>query len=133
MSPHPNEGLARDAYRAMSSGDIPWLEAHTHPDVVLHQGGRFPTAGTYRGRDALFGHFMEFMTLVDGNFSIDLHDVLANDDHVVALITVTIAKDGRDLAFDEAHVWHVRDGQMTEMWAIPQDPYVVDEFFAAAG
>ena len=127
---HPNEDLAREAYRAMSTGDIPWLEAHTHPDVVFYQGGRFPTAGTYKGRDALFAHFMEFMQLVDGNFSIELHDVLANDDHVVALIGVTIGKEGRELTFDEAHVWHIRDGLMTQMWAVPQDPYVVDEFFA---
>lgn len=129
---HPNAELAEQAYKAIASGDIPWLEAHTSPDVVFHQGGRFPTAGTYRGRDAMFAHMMEFMTLVEGNFSIEVHDILANDDHVVALVKVHIAKGGRKLAFDEAHVWHVTDGRMVEMWSVLQDPYEVDEFFAAA-
>ena len=127
---HPNEELARVAYRAMTTGDVPWLEAHTHPDVRFFQGGRFPTAGAYEGRDALFGHFMEFVTLVEGNFALDLHDVLVNDDHVVALLNVTIAKGGKELSFPEVHVWHVKDGLMTEMWAIPQDPYPIDEFLA---
>lgn len=77
-----------------------------------------------------FGHFMEFVTLVEGNFALDLHDVLVNDDHVVALLNVTIAKGGKELSFPEVHVWHVKDGLMTEMWAIPQDPYPIDEFLA---
>jgi len=128
---HPNEQFARDAYAAIAQADVPWIVEHTHPDVVFFQGGRFPTAGRYEGRDALLGHFMEFMQLVEGNFSIELHDVLANDDHIAALIAVKIGKDGRELVFNEAHVWHVKDGLMTEMWALPVDPYTVDEFFAA--
>jgi uncharacterized protein len=129
MSEHPSAVLVVQAYDAMGRGDIPWLQDHTHADVVFHQTGRFPTAGTYRGRDALFGHFMEFMQLVGGDFKIDVHDVLANDEHVTALIRVTVGRDGKQLEFEEVHVFHVRDGLLTEMWAIPQDPYSVDEFF----
>jgi len=128
---HPNESFARDAFAAINAADVPWLQAHTHDDVVFHQGGHFPTAGVYEGRDALFGHFMEFMQLVEGKFSMELHDVLANDDHAVLLVAVTIGKGGRELTFNETHVWHIRDGLAVEMWAIPVDPYAVDEFFAA--
>ena len=99
---HPNEELAREAFRAITSGDIPWIEAHTSPDVVFHQGGRFPTAGTFDGRDAMFGHYMAFMELVEGKFSMELHDVLANDDHIVMLVAVKIGKGDRELVFNEA-------------------------------
>ena len=131
MAAHPNETFAREAFAAIASGDTAWLEAHMHPDVVFHQGGRFPTAGTYHGRDAVFGHMMEFFSLVDFSMKIDLHDVLATDDHTVALVRVSIDYQGRHLDFDEAHIWHVREGQATEMWAVPKDPYEVDAFFAA--
>jgi ketosteroid isomerase-like protein len=128
---HPNEELARTAFAAIQNGDSEWLDAHMAQDAVLHQGGRFPTAGTYEGKDSVFGHMMEFFTLVDFSMRIAVHDVLATDQHVVGLVTVSIDYQGRHLDFDEAHIWHVRDGMVTEMWAVPRDPYAVDEFFAA--
>ncbi|HET6874107.1 MAG TPA: nuclear transport factor 2 family protein [Acidimicrobiales bacterium] len=131
MAEHPNSILAREAFDAIARGDTDWLGAHMHTDVVFHQGGRFPTAGTYRGRDAVFGHMMEFFALVDFSMKIDVHDIAATDDHAISLVRTSVDYQGRHLDFDEAHVWHIRDGQTTEMWAVPVDPYAVDEFFAA--
>lgn len=128
---HPNEELARQAFEAIASGNSEWLDAHMADDVDFFQGGRFPTAGRYSGKDAVFGHMMEFFTLVDFSMKLAPHDVLANDEHTVALVTVSIDYQGRHLDFDEAHVWHIRNGKVTAMWAVPKDPYEVDEFFAA--
>ena len=130
MTDHPNAVFARDAFDAIGRGDTHWLAEHMHPDVVFHQGGRFPTAGTYEGRDAVFGHMMEFFTLVDFSMKIAVHDIAATDEHAMALVRVSIDHQGRHLDFDEAHIWHVRDGVATEMWAVPKDPYEVDAFFA---
>ena len=130
MAEHPNAQFMRDAFAAMASGDTDWLHAHMAADAVFHQGGRFPTAGTYVGRDAIFGHMLEFFALVDFSMKIAVHDVAATDDHAVGLVCVSIDHAGRHLDFDEAHVWHVRDGVVTEMWGVPKDPYEVDEFFA---
>lgn len=132
MAEHPNAQFARDAFDAIARGDTAWLEAHMHADVVFHQGGRFPTAGTYNGRDAVFGHMMEFFALVDFSMKIAVHDIAASDEHAVSLVQVSIDYQGRHLDFDEVHVWHVRDALATEMWAVPKDPYSVDEFFSAA-
>ena len=129
MAEHPNAVFARDAFDAIAGGDVQWLEAHMHPDVVFHQGGRFPTAGTYSGRDAVFAHMMEFFALVDFSMKIAVHDIAATDDHAIALVKVSVDYDGRHLDFDEAHIWHIRSGLATEMWAVPSDPYEVDEFF----
>ena len=92
-----NIEFVREAYDAIARGDIAWMEAPPAPDVVFFQGGRFPTAGTYHGREAMFGHFVEFMTLVGGQFSIELRDLLASDDRVAAVIEVTIGLNGEQL------------------------------------
>ena len=131
--PSPAVDFAQSLYDAMARGDMPWMQEHMHPDAVFHQTGRFPTAGTYRGRDAVFGHLGEFMQLVEGKFSIETHDFVDSDEHLVALIRVTIGYKGRSLDFDEAHIFHLEDGKVREMWAVPQDPYAVDAFFAEAG
>ena len=127
-----NIELAKAAYEAMARGDIPWMQEHTHPDVVFQQGGRFPSAGTFHGRDAMFGHFMEFMAMVGGNFSIEPHDLMASDERVAAYITVTTGVGDRTISFDELHLWKLVDGLVVDMRAIPFDPYALDEFFAAA-
>lgn len=128
-----NVEFARAAYAAIQNADIPWMQEHTHPDVVFVQGGHFPTAGTYHGRDAMFGHFFEFMTMVEGNFTIAAHDFLASDDRVAVPLTVTIDAGGEHLEFDEVHLWRIEDGVLLELRAIPFDPYAVDEFFARTG
>ena len=131
MSEHANALFAREAFDAIARGDTDWLAAHMHPNVVFHQGGRFPTAGTYSGRDAVFGHMMEFFALVNFSMQIEVHDIAATDEHAISLVRVSIDYQGRHLDFDEAHVWHVQDGVATEMWAVPKDPYEVDAFLAA--
>src|SRR4051812_30432538 len=120
-----NVELVRAAYEAMAGGDVAWLSEHTSPDVVFQQGGRFPTAGTFAGRDAMFGHMMEFLAMVEGNFSLDPHDFMASDDRVAVLLTVAVGVGERDLAFDELHVFTIADGLVVDMRAIPLDPYAV--------
>ena len=132
MTAQENVEFAQQAYDALARSDIEWMVAHMHPDVRFVQGGRFPTAGTYEGRDALLGHFMEFMTMVEGNFSFVAHDYLASEERVAVLLTVTIGYGGKTLDFDEVHVWKIADGLLVEMNAIPFDPYVVDAFLAGA-
>jgi ketosteroid isomerase-like protein len=132
MGMQENIDFAKAAYTAMAAADLPWMAEHTHPDVVFKQGGRFPTAGTYNGRDAMFGHFMEFMTLVGGDFALDPHDYLASDERVAVHLTVTIGLGGRRLSFEEVHLWRIVDGLLVEMHAIPFDPYEVDDFFTTA-
>jgi len=133
MSEHPNAQFARDAFDAIARGDVEWLAGHMHDDVVFHQGGRFPTAGTYAGRDAVFAHMMEFFELVDFSMTTAVQDAAGTDEHAISLVRVSIDYAGRHLDFDEAHIWQVRDGKTIEMWAVPIDPYAVDEFFAAGG
>src|SRR3954452_18719104 len=119
MGTTENLEFVRQAYDAMARADIPWMQEHTAPDVVSRQGGRFPTAGTYKGRDAMFGHFMEFMTLVDGKFTLDLIDVLASDERAAAVLSVTIEYEGRQLRFDEVHLWRLDGNKLVEMHALP--------------
>ena len=125
-----NLEFVRDAYEAMARMDIDWMYSHTSPEVRFRQGGRFPTAGVYEGRDAMFGHLMDFMTMVGGQFSIEARDFLASEERVAAVITVTTGVGDEQLHFDEIHLWKVTDGVLVEMDAIPFDPYAVDEFFA---
>src|SRR3954464_8885107 len=130
MTVATNVEFVRRAYEAITAADIPWMAEHTVDDVVFHQGGRFPTAGTYKGRDAMFGHFMEFMTLVEGKFTLDLVDILVSEERAAVVLSVTIGYQGRELRFDEVHLWRLDGETVLEMHALPFEPYDVDALFS---
>ena len=127
---HPNEDLIRRGYDAFSSGDMDTLRELFHPDIVWHAGGRSQLAGDHRGVDTVLGFFAKTMELTGGNFRVEVHDVLANDEHAVGLHTAHAEREGRTLQDNNTLVFHVRDGKDTEVWQYWADPYAADELFA---
>jgi ketosteroid isomerase-like protein len=92
---HPNEDLLRQGYDAFARGDMDWLGEHFADDIVWHVPGQHQFAGDHRGKDAVFALFAKQMELTGGSFRLDIHDVLANDEHGVALATATATREGQ--------------------------------------
>jgi ketosteroid isomerase-like protein len=127
---HPNEDLIRQGYDAFSRGDMDTLRELFHPDIVWHAPGRSQLAGDHRGVDAVLGYFGQTMELTGGNFRVEVHDVVANDEHAVGLNSVHAERAGRTLEDNNALVFHVRAGKVTEVWQYWADQYAADEMFA---
>lgn len=127
---HANEELMRKGYAAFQSGDMDTLRNLFAPDIVWHAGGRNPLSGDFKGIDEVLASFMKTMELAGGTFKVELHDVMANDEHAVALASSSGERDGKKLQNNFAHIAHVKDGKMTESWIHPDDQYAVDEFWA---
>ncbi len=122
---HPNVGLVRESFSAISCGDAQWLTDHLADDVVWHVGGNSKMAGEYRGKEAVLQ-----MTPTGGSDSIDIHDVLANDDHAVVLGTAHLeAPDGDAVEYRFVNVFHIRDGKVTEAWGMAENDAETDAFF----
>jgi ketosteroid isomerase-like protein len=126
---HPNEDLLRRGYEAFSSGDMQTLGELFADDIVWHVGGRNQLSSDYRGTQEVFNLFGSFAQLTGGTLRIELHDVLANDEHAVALQKVTGEREGRTLDDNGVGVYHVREGKVTEAWFHPGDAYDLDEFW----
>ncbi len=127
---HPNEELIRGGYEAFAQGDIETVLGRFDENIRWHIPGRAPFAGEYRGHEGVVAFFGKLTELSGGTFQLELHDVLASDDHVVALIRATAERNGTTRTFNNAHVWHVADGKATEFWGLSEDPYGDDEFWA---
>ena len=127
---HPNEELIRGGYEAFATGNVPDVLSRFADDIVWHVPGRSPLAGDYRGHDEVMGFFGKLMELSNGTFRLEVHDVLATDDHAVALVKATAERNGETKSFDAAHVWHVKDGKSTEFWGLSTTPFEDDEFWS---
>ncbi|WP_411151640.1 nuclear transport factor 2 family protein [Streptomyces sp. A30] len=130
MTDHPHIAVFHRVMAAFSAGDMDVLAELFHPDVVWHIGGRNLLAGEYRGREETFALFGREFQLTAGTYRPQLHDVLAGDDHTVALLHVTASREGRQLDMDYAIVFHIEDAKITEGWVLTVDPQAYDAFWS---
>jgi ketosteroid isomerase-like protein len=126
---HPNEDLVRRGYAAFGTGDIATLSELFADDVVWHVGGHSPI-GDYMGKEAVLGFFAQLAERAGGTFRLDIHDVLANDEHVVALVKATAEREGKSLNDNGAQVFHVQGAKVSESWFHSGDQYAGDEFWS---
>lgn len=127
---HPNETLVRQGYDAFSRGDMDTLRGLFAEDIVWHVPGRSPLAGDHRGVDAVLQYFGQSIERSGGTFGVEVHDVLANDEHVVGLQIATAQRDGKSLEDRGALIFHARDGKIQEVWQLTGDLYANDDFFS---
>ena len=92
MTEHPNVELTRRGYEAFAKGDLATLSELIADDVTWHSNDAGPLSGTYHGRDEVFGFFGRLAEETAGTFRLDVHDVLANDEHAVALCTLSASR-----------------------------------------
>ena len=124
MSDHPHAAQYREMSAAMNAGDMSGLSEAIADDVVWWEIG---ASEPVRGKQALMDRMQ---ALGDFNISAQLHDVVANDDHLIALVSVEATKGDATLHYRTAEIHHVNaDGQVTERWAFSDDTQAIIDFF----
>lgn len=124
MQDHPNAALYRKVSQAVESGDFSSYADNIADDVEWWEIG---SDQPIRGKGALMERMQGMMG--QGSIDLDLHDVIANDEHMVALVNATVERDGRTLNYRTAEIYHVRDGKITHRWAFSDDTAAINEFF----
>jgi len=133
MAEHPNAKATREAWEALGGGDPGPLYELTHPDSVLHMGpGQAWLTGTYKGRDEIFTILVRSGQATRDSMKLEVHDVLANDDHVVALLRFGFDRDGNHLEGPECWVNHMADGKVIETWVFIDDQADAQRFWSIA-
>ena len=129
--PHPNEELVRESLAAFQRGDIDAMRnQYWASGIRLHYPGRSPLAGDYDGVDQVLGFFGRVRELSGGTLRLELHDVVANDEHAVVLFTARADRTNRRLEDRIVDVFHIRDGKLAEAWLHPADLYASDQFWS---
>ena len=128
MADHPNAALLRKGYEAFDKGDVAVLTELFAEDVVWHVAGNNQISGEHRGKEAVFAAFAKTVGVPPLSFKIELHDVLANDEHAVALMQATASRQGKQLDLRDVTVYHIRNGKVTEFWSFAEDQRATDEF-----
>ncbi len=126
MPEHPNAVLLRQALEAFNRGYIQQFADLVADDVEWHQIGE---PEVLHGKAALAAS-MPGEGAVDWDITADVHDVVANDEHTIALVNATGRRGGQTLEYRTAEIMHFRDGKVTERWAFSNDTEAIAKFFA---
>lgn len=128
MTDHPNLVAARAGYEAFASGDMAALGDLLADDVIWHVGGDNELTGDYLGKPAVFRLFSRLVE--EAGFRNEVHDILANDSHGVALVTTYATRNGETISDRAVQVFHMSDGKLTEFWMFPENARVIDQIWA---
>jgi hypothetical protein len=123
-----NSVIVRKAYEDFAQGNMPLVFAVFDADITWHVPGHSPLSGDHTGHDQVGGFFQRTMELSGGAFSIDVHNVLAEDALVVALVKVNAKRNGLSASFPEIHVWRMKNGKATDVREYQGDEQREDQF-----
>jgi hypothetical protein len=130
MAEHPNIEVFKRTYAAFTAGDFDALAELFDENAVWHNPGRNLVSGDFVGRDNAFAAFAKEFELSGGTYRPTIHDIVANDEHILALMHATAEREGKRLDMNYVLIFHVKDGKITEGWDLWVDQAAVDEFWS---
>lgn len=125
---HPNEETLRKLYNAFAEGEVDTVMGLLTDDLEAHISGRAQVSGDYRGKEEFLGFIGKLMELSQGTFSIEVLDILANDEHGVTLTMERGQREEKTLENRAVHVWEIRDGKCASFRGYNEN--VWDEFWS---
>jgi ketosteroid isomerase-like protein len=125
-----NAAIIHQVYDDFAKGDIAAVIEAFDPAITWHVPGHSPLSGDYRGHDEVLGFFKYTLALSGGIFAIEIQQLLAEANVVVALVTVKAERNGRAVAFPEVHVWRLAKGKVTEFREFQGDEQTEDRFWS---
>ena len=125
MQDHPNAALVRTALIAFNKGDFDQFSAMMADEINWYEIG---------ATDPVVGKEAVFASMGSGgrDFEIEaeVHDVVANDDHTLALVSATATRGGATFHYQTVEILHFSDGKVVDRWSFANDSQAVGEFFS---
>jgi len=108
----------RQAFDAFGRGDLQTVGDTFTEDAVWHGRGSTKFGKDFKGRHATMANIMEYAQTFQ-DIKQDIHDILASDSHVAALVTATVSRNGKTYQDQQVFLFHVNDaGKVTEAWIV---------------
>ena len=125
-----NEAVVRRIFAAFEQKDGFRLRGLFAEDAVWHVPGKSVMAGTYRGREAIFGFLGRLPKETGGTYTSRLIDVLASDERAAALYRASGTRHGRQLDLDQLLLFRFDGVLVRDVLALPTDPAAFEAFWA---
>lgn len=123
---HPHVVALEKVYSNLSKGDIGAALAACSEKFSFQIAGKSRLAGKYTSATferELCARQREFS---GGTFQLDVHDILASDQHGTVLATARLTREGKTVELRTVHVWRFEGGKPLAGYEYPRDLYQYD-------
>jgi ketosteroid isomerase-like protein len=124
-----NEALVRRIFDAFSQKRGFALRNVFADDATWIVPGSGSMAGTFHGREEIFGFLGRLPKETGGTYASSLIDVLASDHRAAALYRASGERSGRRLELDQLLLFRIEDDLVQEVLALPSDPEAFETFW----
>jgi ketosteroid isomerase-like protein len=121
---HQNAALVARAYQALNQRDLDGFMSAFADDAVLYGAD-----GPIEGKEAILSVIRQLIGLSENSLEIDVHDILANDDHTVVLQTTKAQLGERILEDRVVYVFHMNEVGLIRDAYLTGDRRVQEEFY----
>ena len=126
-----NAALVRRIFDAFARKEGFALRDVFAEDAVWHVPGNSMMSGSHRGRTQIFRFLARLPKETNGTYGSRLIDVLASDDRAAALYRAFGERAGLSLDIDQLLLFTIKDGLVTEVLALPNEPAAFERFWAS--
>ncbi len=123
-----NVAVVKKALDAWASNDMQAASDVLTDDIEWHEIGR---SDATHGKAALAERFSA-PDAAAWSIKGETHDVLANENHALAMVTATATHGDRSLTYKVIEVYHIRDGKISARWAFSDDTEAINRFFGGS-
>ena len=126
MTPAQRAELVRRYFETVHRNPAETFDLYAS-EAVLHYSGRHRLSGDHRGPAGVMELFERSRQAFGGSQRLVVHEVLAGEDHAVALLTASATLAGREVTWNRVVVFHTAAGRITEQWIVDGDQQLVDD------
>ena len=126
---HPNAIILEKLYANFAKGDLPAILDVCADKMSFQVPGKSKLAGKYDKSTFGSAFVAKMMELSGGTLKVEVHDILASDNHGVVLATDRLILKGKPIEYRIVHVWRFENGKPVAWYEYPRDLYQYDEIW----
>lgn len=123
---HPNASLLEKIYADFTRGDFPAVLSACGDSITFQVPGKSPLAGKYSRATVASGLGEQLRARSDGTLKMEVHDILASDQHAAVLMTHRLMRQGKPVEYRTVHIWRFEGGKPIAWYEYPRDLYQFD-------
>jgi ketosteroid isomerase-like protein len=108
-----SKAVLEGMFEAFESGNVEEAFGFVDPEIVITYPPSMPMSGEWRGHEGLASLFEEVQDLWKDRTT-TVHEIVAQDDRVIVLLTTEGTVHGRRIVMPIAETYRIRDGKVVE-------------------
>ncbi len=127
---HPNAATLEKLYADLAANDVPAALALCADTVTFQVAGKSRLAGKFTKATFAQGWVTPLKELSGSTHKLEIHDVMASDQHGTVLATHRLTRSGKTVELRTVHVWRFEGAKPLAGYEYPRDLYQFDAIWS---